>query len=56
MTHLVRLSLVAAGLAVAVPSFAAVTPLCGDHDKGAESKDKTEKKKEKEDKKPTNPA
>ena len=58
MTHslkVLRLSLVAAGLAVAAPSFAAVTPLCGDHEKGADSKEKSEKK-EKDVKKPSNPA
>ncbi len=53
-----RLALVAAGLAVAAPSFAStVTPLCGD-DKGSDhgDKSKSENKKEKEPKKPTNPA
>ena len=62
-THLrsLRLALVAAGLAVAAPSFASVTALCGG-EKGAndekhEDKGKTDNKKtEKEPKKPTNPA
>jgi hypothetical protein len=51
-----RLALVAAGIAVAAPSFAStVTPLCGD-DKDHGDKSKSENKKEKEPKKPTNPA
>jgi hypothetical protein len=64
-THLrsLRLSLVAAGFAVAAPSFAStVTPLCGG-EKGAQDekhddKPKTDnnKKTDNQPKKPTNPA
>ena len=54
-----RFALVAAGLAVAAPSFAsAVTPLCGgEKDEKSDDKGKTDNKKpEKDPKKPTNPA
>jgi hypothetical protein len=54
-----RFALVAAGLAVAAPSFASVvTPLCGgEKDDKHEDKSKADpNKKEKEPKKPTNPA
>jgi hypothetical protein len=55
-THALRLALVAAGIAVAAPSFAsAVVPLCGDEKHGEkvknEDKNKTETKKDKEEKK-----
>jgi hypothetical protein len=59
--NLLRLSLVAAGIAVAAPSFAAVTPLCGG-EKGAQDEKHDDKpkadnnKKENPPKKPTNPA
>jgi hypothetical protein len=53
-----RVALVAAGLAVAAPSFASVlTPLCGGEKDDQQDKNKSENKKEKEQpKKPTNPA
>jgi len=54
-----RFALVAAGLAVAAPSFASVvTPLCGgEKDEKSDDKGKTDNKKtEKEPKKPTSPA
>jgi len=61
-THsLLRLSLVAAGIAVAAPSFASVTPLCGG-EKGAQDEKHDDKpkadnnKKDTPPKKPTNPA
>jgi len=71
MTNLrpLRFVLVAAGLLVAAPSFAsglsprpglpASSPLCGDEKGGQDKHDdkvKSENKKEKEPKKPTNPA
>jgi hypothetical protein len=53
--RLVRFALVAAGVSVAVPSFA-----CGDHEKGGKDanadKTKSEKNDKKDDKKPANPA
>jgi hypothetical protein len=52
--RLVRFALVAAGVSVAVPSFA-----CGDHEKGKDTnadKSKSEKNDKKDDKKPSNPA
>jgi hypothetical protein len=54
-----RVALVAAGVAVAAPSFASVvTPLCGGEKDDQQDKNKSsENKKEKEQpKKPTNPA
>ncbi len=58
---LVRLSLLAAGLAFAAPSFASVVPLCDGHSKGDKDakqsdKSKTENKDKKDEKKPANPA
>jgi hypothetical protein len=56
--NLLRLSLVAAGIAVAAPSFASVTSLCGG-EKGAQDENKTKSdnnKKANPPKKPTNPA
>jgi hypothetical protein len=57
-TKLVRISALAAGLFVAAPSLASVSPLCdGEHGKDkAENKDKTEKKEKEAPKKPANPA
>jgi hypothetical protein len=56
----VRFPLLLAGLAFAAPSFASVTPLCGDHEKGKDAKqtekEKNENKDKKEEKKPANPA
>ena len=57
-TRLVRLSALAAGLFIAAPSLASVSPLCdGEHGKDkAENKEKTEKKEKDAPKKPANPA
>jgi len=58
---LVRLSLLAAGLAFAAPSFASVVPLCDGHSKGEKDakqseKNKSETKDKKDEKKPSNPS
>ena len=58
-SRIVRLSALAAGLFVAAPSLASVSPLCGDESHGkdkAENKEKTEKKEKDDKKKPQNPA
>ena len=57
--RIVRLTALAAGLFIAAPALASVSPLCdGEHGKDkAENKEKTEKKENKDEKKkPTNPA
>jgi hypothetical protein len=57
-TRIVRLTAFAAGLFIAAPALASVSPLCdGEHGKDkAENKEKTEKKEKDAPKKPANPA
>jgi hypothetical protein len=57
-TRIARVTAFAAGLFIAAPALASVSPLCdGEHGKDkAENKDKTEKKEKDAPKKPANPA